>query len=116
MSKNLLWREARWWERLSSLDLAIEYYLGGKNPANGLSHCLDYMESDENMRVIHIVRYVTRSSTKNERIRNTAKDVQVPKTTEVTSEPNQVLESQPTTDKTHKVLFKVHNMMIETLP
>ena len=48
---------------------------------------------------MHIVEYVTRSSTKDERTWNMAKGVQAPDNTEMTSEPNQVLESQPTTNK-----------------
>ena len=48
---------------------------------------------------MHIVGYVTRSSTKNKCTRNTAKGVQASKITEVINKPNQVLESQPTTNK-----------------
>ena len=35
-------REARWWERLSCLDLEIEHRLGKKNPADGPSRRRDY--------------------------------------------------------------------------
>ena len=48
---------------------------------------------------MYIVRYVTKTSTKDERTRNTAKGVQVPDSTKVVSESNQVLESQSTTNK-----------------
>lgn len=48
---------------------------------------------------MYIIGYVMRSSTKDKRTRNTAKSVQAPDSTEVTSELNQVLESQSTTNK-----------------
>ena len=57
-TKNLLWRETRWWECLSSLDLAIEYCEGKNNPADGSFQCPDYMNPEDN-RVICIVCYVT---------------------------------------------------------
>lgn len=99
MLKDLLQHEARWWERLSGLDLTIEYCPEGKNPANKLSRRPDYIESDKDKWVMHIVEYVTRNSTKDKCIRKTAKSVQASDSTEITSEPNQVLENQPTTDK-----------------
>ena len=43
-TKKLSRREARWWERLSSLDLVIEYRPGRHNPADGPSRRPDYME------------------------------------------------------------------------
>ena len=41
-TKDLSRREARWWERLSGLDLAIEYRPGKLNPADGPSRRPDY--------------------------------------------------------------------------
>ena len=98
-SKNLLRHEAKWWKRLSGLDFAIEYYPGGKNLTNRPFCPPDYIESDEDKQVMHIVGYVTRSSTKNECAQNMAKGVQAPDSTNVISEPNQVLESQLITNK-----------------
>ena len=43
-TKNLSRREARWWERLSSLDLVMEYRPGRHNPADGPSRRPDFME------------------------------------------------------------------------
>ena len=99
MPKNLLQREARWWKKLSGLDFAIEYCPEGKNPANRLFRHLDYIKSDENKQVMYIVGYVTRNSMKEERTQNTAKNMQALDSTKVVSKPNQVLESQLTTDK-----------------
>ena len=99
MSKNLLQHEARWWKRLSGLNLAIEYCPRGKNLGNGPFHCSDYIKLDEDKQVIYIVGYITRSSTKNKHAQNTAKGVQALDSTEVVSEPNQVLENQPTVNE-----------------
>ena len=41
-TKTLSRREARWWERLSSLDLQLEYRPGRNNPADGPSRRPDY--------------------------------------------------------------------------
>ena len=59
-TKNLSRREARWWEKLSGLDLEIEYRPGKHNPADGPSRRPDYMDNEP----MHTVGYVTRSSTK----------------------------------------------------
>ena len=59
-TKNLSRREARWWEKLSGLDLEIEYRPGKHNPADGPSRHPDYIDN----KPMHTVRYVTRSSTK----------------------------------------------------
>jgi hypothetical protein len=44
-TKTLSRREARWWERLSSLDLQIEYRPEKKNPADGPSRRPDYVDA-----------------------------------------------------------------------
>ena len=62
-TKNLSRREARWWEKLSGLDLEIEYRPGKHNPADGPSRRPDYMDNEP----MHTVGYVTRSSTKAQR-------------------------------------------------
>ena len=62
-TKNLLRQEARWWERLSGLDLAIEYDEEKKNLADGLSRHPDYMNPEDN-KVMYIVGYVIQSSAK----------------------------------------------------
>ena len=56
--KNLLRQEARWWERLSGLDLAIEYCERKKNPADKPFQYPDYMNLEHNG-VMCIVDYVT---------------------------------------------------------
>ena len=48
-TKNLSRREARWWERLSSLDLVIKYRPGRYNPADGLSRRPDYAGNKPNL-------------------------------------------------------------------
>ena len=48
-TKNLSRREARWWERLSSLDLVIEYRPGRYNPTDGPSRRPDYAGNEHNL-------------------------------------------------------------------
>ena len=62
-------QEARWWEQLSGLDLAIEYRERKKNPANSLSHCPDYYrdKTDNIDETYRILGYVTQSLVKAQR-------------------------------------------------
>ena len=79
-------KEARWWKRLSGLDLAIEYREGKHNPADGPSRRPDYMDKDD--KPLYIVGYVTRSL-KNRKMAqgNSEESGQAPKEPEVNSEP-----------------------------
>ena len=61
-TKTFSCREARWWERLSGLHLAIENCERKNNPADGFSCRFDYMDKDN--KPLHIVSYVTRASNK----------------------------------------------------
>ena len=51
-----------WGERLSGLDLAIKYRKEKNNPADDPSRRPDYMDKED--KLVHIVDYVTRSSTR----------------------------------------------------
>ena len=87
-TKNLSRREARWWERLSGLDLAIEYREGKKNPADGPSRRPDYMNPEDNG-VMCIVGYVTQSSAKRAMAQEALEDrSQASSSPEVTVEPD----------------------------
>ena len=48
-TKNLSRREARWWERLFSLDLVFEYRPGRYNPPDGPSRRPDYAGNEPNL-------------------------------------------------------------------
>ena len=86
-TKTLSRREARWWERLSGLDLAIEYREGKKNSVDGLSRRPDYMDKDD--KPIHIVSYVTRSSSKRVMAQDASKESgQISEEPEVNIEPD----------------------------
>ena len=61
--KNFLRQEARWWERLSGLEFAIEYCEGKKNLADESSQRPDYINPEDNG-MICIVDYITRSFAK----------------------------------------------------
>ena len=63
--KTLFCKEARWWEKLSGLDLVIEYHLGRKNPTDRPFRCLDYVASnDDSEQTLCTVEYMTRSLVK----------------------------------------------------
>ena len=55
-TKTLSKKEAKWWERFSGLDLAIDYCEGKHNPADRPFQCLNYMDKDN--KPLYIVRYV----------------------------------------------------------
>ena len=85
-TKTLSRKEARWWERLSGLDLAIKYCEKKHNPADGPSRRPDYMDKDN--KPLYIVGYVIRLS-KNCKLaqRNSEEGGQAPKEPEVNSKP-----------------------------
>ena len=86
-TKILSRREARWWECLSGLDLAIKYYKKKHNPADGLFRRSDYIDKDN--KPLHIVSYVTRLSTKRVSTQKVSKeDGQASNKLEVNIEPD----------------------------
>ena len=57
ITKNLSWQKAKWWEKLSNLDLKIEYRPGKYNPANRPFQYSNYIDNKS----MYIVGYVTKN-------------------------------------------------------
>ena len=92
--KTLSRKEARWWKKLSGLDLVIEYCLGKKNPADRPSRCSDYVASDnDSEQTFCTVEYVTRSLVKaNKTVQGNREIHRAFPTPETTSESNHASE------------------------
>ena len=93
--KTLSCKETRWWEKLSGLDLVIEYCSDRKNLIDGPSRCLDYIASDnDSEQTFHTVGYVTRSLVKADKmIQGNGEVRQALPAPEATSKPDHVSES-----------------------
>ena len=96
IDKILSRKEARWWKKLSSLNLVIEYCPDKKNPADRPSYHPDYVTSgNDSEQTLCTVRYMTRSLVKaNKTVQENREVCQVLPTPKVTSESDHASESQ----------------------
>ena len=102
ITKTFSQREARWWERLSGLDLAIEYCEEKSNPADGPSRRPDYIDEDD--KPFHTVSYVTCLFTKCDLAQEVPeKDGQASKESEANVEPD-ISKSQLNKPDSHRLI------------
>jgi hypothetical protein len=66
LNKTLSRKEARWWEKLSGLDLSIEYRPGRSNPADGPSRRPDYMDEE----ALHVNQLILRNDGSSNQLRD----------------------------------------------
>lgn len=53
IGKTLFHKKTRWWEKLSDLNLVIEYCPSRKNAADESSRCSDYIASNNDLEQTH---------------------------------------------------------------